>query len=44
MKFRFSYDITLTFGQYESSLNLFDPIVCRVYDNLHGLPVSGVTL
>jgi len=44
MKFRFSYDVTLTCGQYESSLNLLDPIVCRVYDNLNGLPVSGATL
>ena len=44
MKFRFSYDITLTSSQYESSLNLFDPVVCRVYYNLHELPVPGVTL
>ena len=44
MKFRFSCDVTLPFGHYESSLNLFDSIVCRVYDNPHGFPVSGAIL
>jgi hypothetical protein len=44
MKFRFSCDVTLPFGQYESSLNHFDSIVCRDYDNQHELLLSGAIL
>jgi len=44
MKFRFSCDVTLPFGQYESSLNLVDSIVCLVYDNPHGFTLSGAIL
>jgi hypothetical protein len=44
MKFRFSYDVTLPFSQYESSLNLDDSFVCRVYDNSHGFSLLGAIL
>ena len=41
MKFRFSYDVTLHFGQYESSLNLVDSFVGRIYDKPHGFILLG---
>ena len=44
MKFNFSYDVTLPFGQYESSLNPVDSSVCRVWGNAHGFSLSRAML
>jgi hypothetical protein len=44
MKFRFSYDVILPFGQYESSLNLVDSFVGRVFGKPDGFSLLGAIL
>jgi len=44
MKFRFSYDVTLPCGQYESSLNLVDSFIGSIYDKPQGFILLGAIL